>query len=144
MKRRRQRFDRRNKPVQMSSGLPYVFTDKAVTAWGGLRVMQELLTRLHFREMLAASPLPQPLSNRGYSPVLMLESFLVAVWVGGVRFAHTALVRFATALCEIFGWTRVPPSPPSRGSSGRFARAPIRPSRHSGRTGYGSRWSRPC
>ncbi len=107
MKRRRQRLTQRNPTVRPSSGLPWVFTDKAVTAWGGLRLMQEFLTRLHFREMLATSPLPQPLSNRGYSPVLMLESFLVAVWVGGVHFAHTALVRFDTALCEIFGWTRV-------------------------------------
>jgi hypothetical protein len=91
----------------MSSGLPYVFTDKAVTAWGGLRLMQGFLTRLHFRAMLATSPLPQPLSNRGYSPGLMVESFLVAVWVGGVHFAHTALVRFDAALCEIFGWAQV-------------------------------------
>ena len=107
MKRRRQRLTPRNTTVRPSSGLPWVFTDKAVTAWGGLRLMQEFLTRLHFREMLAASPLPQPLSNRGYSPVVMVESFLVAVWVGGVHFAHTALVRFDAALCEIFGWTRV-------------------------------------
>lgn len=107
MNRRHQRLGPRNKTVQASSGLPWLFTDKAVTAWGGLRLMQEFLTRLHFRDMLTASPLPQPLSNRGYSPVLMVESFLVAVWVGGVHFAHTALVRFDAALCEMFGWSQV-------------------------------------
>jgi hypothetical protein len=58
---------------------PWVFTDKAATACVGLRLMQAFITRLHFREMLTVSSLPQPLSNRGYSPVIKLESFLVAV-----------------------------------------------------------------
>ncbi len=63
MKRRRSVLRRQDKTVGRETGLTWVFTDKAVIAWGGLRLMQEFLTRLHFREMLAQSPLPQPLSN---------------------------------------------------------------------------------
>ena len=37
------------------------------------------------------------MSQRGYGPVMMMESFFVAVWLGGVRFAHTAIVRFDDA-----------------------------------------------
>jgi hypothetical protein len=33
----------------------------------------------------------------------MVKSFVVTIWTGGGRFAHTALVRFDTALRSIFG-----------------------------------------
>ncbi|MDR4483213.1 MAG: hypothetical protein R3B95_08310 [Nitrospirales bacterium] len=48
-------------------------------------------------------PITSPLSNHGYAPVIMLESFLLVVWVGGMRFTHIALVRCNTTLGEIFG-----------------------------------------
>mgnify|MGYP001563073514 CR=1 FL=1 len=88
-------------------GLPFQFTNKPVTPWGGLRLVQEMLLRMKFRSALAASGLPQPGSNRGYDPVAMMEAFLVCVWIGGVRFSHTSVVRFDEALRQIFGWERV-------------------------------------
>jgi len=88
-------------------GLPFEFTDKPVTPWGGLRLVQEMLLRMNFREALASSGLPEPGSNRGYDPVSMMEAFMVCVWIGGVRFSHTSLVRYDSALREIFGWKRV-------------------------------------
>jgi hypothetical protein len=91
----------------IEQGLPFQFTDKPVTPWGGLRLVQEMLLRMKFREALASSGLPQPRSNRGYDPVVMMEAFLVCVWIGGVRFSHTSVVRFDKALCDIFGWKRV-------------------------------------
>ena len=92
-------------PVEQ--GLPFQFTDKPVTPWGGLRLVQEMLIRMDFRGALAASGLPQPGSNRGYDPVAMMEAFLVCVWIGGVRFSHTSVVRFDEALCQMFRWERV-------------------------------------
>lgn len=88
-------------------GLDWCFTDKPVTAWGGLRLVQEMLLRMRFRDALRASGLPEPGSNRGYDPAEMMEAFLVSVWIGGARFSHTAHVRFDDALCGIFGWRRV-------------------------------------
>lgn len=96
-----------DKKVPQDMSLPWVFTDKPVTAWGGLRLVKEMLIRMNFREALTAARLPQPQSNRGYEPVVMIESFMVSVWVGGVRFSHTALVRFDEALRQIFAWKRV-------------------------------------
>jgi hypothetical protein len=96
-----------NKTVPTETGLKWAFTDKPVTPWGGLRLVQEMLLRMRLREALQASGLPSPGSNRGYDPVVMLESFLVCVWIGGTRFSHTAIVRFDKALCEIFGWKQV-------------------------------------
>ena len=96
-----------DKKVPPQSGLPYAFTDKPVTAWGGLRLMQEMLLRINFRAVLGSSGLRQSGSNRGYNPVVMMESFMVCVWIGGGRFSHTALVRFDDALKQIFGWKSV-------------------------------------
>lgn len=89
------------------TALAWRFTDKPVTAWGGLRLVQEMLLRMRFREALRASGLPEPGSNRGYDPAVMMEVFLVCVWIGGMRFSHTMLVRFDEALREIFGWNEV-------------------------------------
>lgn len=92
-------------PIQQ--GLPFQFTNKPVTPWGGLRLAQEMLLRIGLRNALRASGLPRPRSNRGYDPVVMMEAFLACVWIGGVRFSHTSVVRFDEALREIFGWKRV-------------------------------------
>jgi hypothetical protein len=96
-----------NKMIAAVRGLPWRFTDKKFTAWGGLRVLEELLFKLGWDEALAKAPLPQPGSNRGIDPVLMVKSFVVTIWTGGGRFAHTALVRFDAALRSVFGLSQV-------------------------------------
>ncbi len=95
------------KKVPEETSLPWIFTDKPVTAWGGLRLIKEMLMRMGLREILKECGLPEPKSNRGYDPVVMIESFMVCVWVGGERFAHTQMVRFDGALRQIFGWDEV-------------------------------------
>ena len=97
-----------NKKVGVAAGLPWRFTDKRFTAWGGLRIFDELLRRLNWAGALSSAPLPQPGSNRGYDPVLITQAFLLTVWTGGGRFAHTALVCFDEALRAIFGLAEVP------------------------------------
>src|SRR5262252_2831936 len=97
----------KHKRVARLAGLPWCFTDKQFTRWGGLRIFEELLRRLGWQEVLAQAPLPCPRSNRGIEPVLMVQAFLVTIWTGGGRFAHTALVRFDEALRSIFGLSQV-------------------------------------
>lgn len=99
--------DLKHKKVTAVSGLPWCFTDKLFTPWGGLRVFEEMLRRLGWAEVLAQAPLPVPRSNRGIAPGMMVQAFLVTIWTGGGRFAHTALVRFDAALRAIFGLTEV-------------------------------------
>lgn len=96
-----------HKKVGTTCGLAWRFTDKEYTAWGGLRIFEELLRRIGWQEAIATAKLPSPGSNRGYDPVLMVKGFLVTVWTGGGRFTHTALVRFDQALRSIFGLTEV-------------------------------------
>jgi hypothetical protein len=87
----------------------FAYTDKKISAWGGMRIMKELLVRSGVLDCLKELDLPKPGSNAGYDPIAVLESFMVCVWLGGVRFAHTAFVRFDEVLKEIFGWKRVVP-----------------------------------
>lgn len=96
-----------NKTVACSAGLAWRFTDKRFTAWGGLRIFEEMLRRLGWQEALASAPLPAKGSNRSIEPVLMVQGFLVTVWTGGARFAHTSLVRFDSVLRGMFGLAQV-------------------------------------
>jgi len=100
------------KSVQM---LPYEFSNKEVSPWGGLRIVQELVERLGLRKVLECQDLPRPGSNRGYRPVDIVMSFFVTIWVGGNRFAHCALLRYDEVLKKIFGWKEV-------GSESTFSR----------------------
>ena len=91
------------KKVQLFEGLPWRFTDKRFTAWGGLRVLEEMLRRIGWPQALAAVPLPEPGSNRGCCPVMIVQAFLVTIWTGGARFAQTALVRYDEACVRFSG-----------------------------------------
>ena len=95
-----------NKKVKFK-GVAWSFTDKQFTPWGGLRIFQEMLERLGWEERLGSAPLPQPGSNRGVNPVLMVKAFMVTIWTGGGRFAHTAMVRFDGALRAVFDLKQV-------------------------------------
>lgn len=93
---------------EIRKNIAWEFTDKKVTPWGGLRPFKQFLDRTNIRTVLEESDLPWPGSNCGYNPVEVIESFWVGVWLGAVRFSHTAMVRFDDALKEIFGWPRLP------------------------------------
>ena len=86
---------------EISRNIGWEFTDKTVTPWGGMRMFKEFLDKTGMREELKAAGLPSPGSNCGYDPVLMVESFWVNVWLGGVNFSHTAMVRFDDGLTQI-------------------------------------------
>lgn len=82
------------------------FSGKAVTAWGGLALMQRMLTAIGFRQAAALWSLPQPGSNRGFDPVVLVEQFLVSLWCGANRFSQIEINRHDRALASLFGWTK--------------------------------------
>jgi hypothetical protein len=92
----------------LTQNISWEFTEKEVTAWGGMRMFKQFYDQTGIREELRRVALPTPGSNAGFDPVVVIESFWVSVWIGGSRFAHTAMVRFDNALTKIFGWKRVP------------------------------------
>jgi hypothetical protein len=92
----------------ITKNIEWQFSDKEVTAWGGMRMFKEFYDRTGMRDELKRMALPMPGSNAGFDPVVVMESFWMSVWIGGSRFAHTTVVRFDDALRKIFDWKRVP------------------------------------
>jgi len=86
----------------------YEFVEKPVSAWGGMRMMKELIDRTGVREYMEKLPLPKRGSNRGYSPIQIVESFWVSIWIGASRFAHSAYLRYDEVIKEIFRWKQSP------------------------------------
>jgi len=62
--------------------LAYEFTDKKLSPWGGVRIINELYQKCGLREMVRELPLKQPGSNRGYDPVEIIEGFMISVILG--------------------------------------------------------------
>jgi len=84
------------------------YSDKEVTAWGGMKLMKNLLDGIGIREFMRTLCLPVSGSNRGYDAVQIIESFWVGMWIGASRFTHCGWLRFDKVLQKIFDWKHVP------------------------------------
>ncbi len=74
-------------------GFELRFSDKEITAWGGMGIMKRMLDHLGFEAALTVAGLPQPGSNRGYRPEQLITQFLLSVWCGANRFEHGEVTR---------------------------------------------------
>jgi hypothetical protein len=83
------------------------FTDKEITAWGGMAIMKRMLDHMGFGAALTNSGLPPPGSNRGYAPEQLITQFMLSVWCGANRFEHGEVTRHDPVLKRIFGFTRM-------------------------------------
>ncbi len=90
------------------NGLAYEFTDKDVSPWGGLRLIEETYSRSGLKEYLEEIyfDLPTPGSNRGYSPVDLIEGFMVSTILGAKRLSHSGTLRHDRVVPKIFGWSK--------------------------------------
>ena len=88
--------------------LPIEYSDKQVTPFGGMSLMKSFLDQTGIREFMQELDLPYPNSNRGYSPVHIIESFWLSIWTGANRYIHCDWLRYDTTLQKIFGWDEMP------------------------------------
>jgi hypothetical protein len=88
------------------NGFSISFTDREVTAWGGLALLKRMFDTMGFRQALSSWGLPAPGSNRGYQPAQLIEQFIVSIWCGACRFTHAEMVRMDGTLIRLFGWPR--------------------------------------
>jgi hypothetical protein len=90
------------------NGLPYDFSDKEVSPWGGLRLIGETYRRSGLKQYLdeQCPDLPSPGSNRGYSSVDLAEGFMVSTILGATRLAHSGTLRHDEVIQRIFGWDK--------------------------------------
>jgi hypothetical protein len=85
------------------------YTNQEITPWGGMVFLRQMLDKINFKAKVEeCTDMPQPGSNRGYSPLSIIESFLVSIWCGANRFMHTEITRHDQALKKIFGWIQAP------------------------------------
>lgn len=83
------------------------FSDKEMTAWGGMGLMKRMLDHLGFEAALRAASLPPPGSNRGYRPEQLITQFMLSVWCGANRFEHGEVTRHDPVLKRLFGFKRM-------------------------------------
>lgn len=88
-------------------GFELQFTDKEISAWGGMGLMKRLLDHLDFDAALRDSALPQPGSNRGYRPEHLIVQCMLSVWCGANRFEHGEVTRHDPVLRRLFGFKRM-------------------------------------
>jgi hypothetical protein len=88
-------------------GFELRFTDKEVTAWGGMGLMKRLLDHMDFDSALRQAELPQPGSNRGYLPAQLIVQFMLSIWCGANRFEHAEVTRHDPVLKRLFGFKRM-------------------------------------
>lgn len=84
--------------------LDYEYTDKDISPWGGLRLVQELYERIGMRKMIEGLDLPEKGSNRGYDSARLIEGFIVSVLLGAKRLSHSGTLGNDQVISEIFGW----------------------------------------
>ena len=96
------------KTTNMVKEIQVEFTDKKVTAWGGMKLMKEMLDGIGIKEFMSGLDLPEKGSNRSYDPIQIIECFWTSIWIGAGRFSHSAYLRYDKVLQEIFGWKQAP------------------------------------
>jgi len=84
------------------------YSDKKISAWGGMKLMKDLVDNTGIKSFMGALNLPRRGSNRSYFPLDIIESFWVSIWIGASRFTHSSWLRYDTVLKEIFDWKEVP------------------------------------
>ena len=73
--------------AKMVMDLAYQFTNKDITPCGGMVFLKQFLDKMWFSEQVSFCDfIPQPCSNRGYSPSVLLEAFVCSVWCGATKF----------------------------------------------------------
>lgn len=80
------------------------FTDKKITPWGGIVLLEKMLKRLKTEEFLGSISLPVQGSNRGYDPKQLIINFWLSIWCGASKFEHLEVTRQDDVLRNIFGW----------------------------------------
>ena len=90
----------------MLEDLQLRFTDNEISPWGGLTLLFKMLEKCNMKAALAACPLPQQGSNRGYSPEQLIYGLFAGVWCGASCFEQLEIVRHDRCLRKILGWSR--------------------------------------
>lgn len=104
----------------MKDWLDFEYSNKQVTAHGGMSIIKRFLDRTEILKKIASYNLFEPGSNAGYSVVEIFTGFWVSVWLGANRFSHTSIFQHDKVLQKIFGFKRAPSNDTYRRFFGKF------------------------
>jgi hypothetical protein len=68
-------------------------TNKEITPWAGILLLNRMLDKMQFDDCLANLPIPVQGSNRGYSPIQLIKQFISSKWSEANKFEHTEVIR---------------------------------------------------
>lgn len=103
--------------MRVKHNLPYIYTDKEVTPWGGMLLIKEFYDRIGMHEQLVSLPLMEKGSGRGIDHHEIIESFIMSVILGANNCTAAAQLSYDHVLKEIFQWEH---GMPSQSSLSRF------------------------
>lgn len=92
----------------MQEWLNIEYSNKQVTAHGGISLLKRFLDKTGIREKIIDYGLTESGSNAGYSVIEMFESFWISIWLGANRFSHASVLQHDKVLQKIFGLKRAP------------------------------------
>jgi hypothetical protein len=90
--------------------LKIAYSDKKVTPWGGMKLLKDFLDHLDVFSYMKDLNIPQPQSNAGYDPNVIILGFWLSIFTGANRFSHTDWLRYDTTLQSIFELDKLPSS----------------------------------
>ena len=84
------------------------YSDKKVTPFGGMKLLKDFMDQTTVLEDLKHVDLPQPGSNAGYDPLVIIQGFWLSIFTGASRYIHADWLRYDETLQQIFNLKRLP------------------------------------
>ena len=94
----------------MKSLIPYEYTDKKISPWGGMRLIKEFYDRIGLCKKMRELPLKETGSAIGVEHHEILESFMMSVILGAGNCSGDSQISYDVVLKEIFQWEKGMPS----------------------------------
>jgi len=80
------------------------YTNKDITPYGGMSLMNKLLITSNLKDYLSKCHLPTQGSNRGYKPEQLIVNFWLGVWSGANNYSNLDITRQDVVISNIFDW----------------------------------------
>ena len=84
------------------------YSDKKVTPFGGMKLLKDFIDHITVLEDLKNVNLPQPGSNAGFDPSVIVQGFWLSIFTGASRYIHADWLRYDETLQQIFELKRLP------------------------------------
>lgn len=94
--------------LQAGKPIIFTFTNKPISAWGGLSLLAEYAKRIKLPDQIIRNLSFNIVSPNATPAVDILLSFLTGVLTGARRFSHIDSLRYDEVIKQIFGMRRFP------------------------------------